>query len=38
MGASVFVIPVVQRLHVMGLSSRRIHVEIHTPEPGGTVN
>jgi flotillin len=28
MGASVFVIPVVQKLHVMGLSSRRIHVEI----------
>jgi flotillin len=28
MGASVFVMPVVQKLHVMGLSSRRIHVEI----------
>lgn len=28
MGASVFVIPVVQKLQVMGLSSRRIHVEI----------
>jgi flotillin len=28
MGASVFVIPVVQRLQVLDLSSRRIHVEI----------
>jgi flotillin len=28
MGASVFVMPVVQKLQVMGLSSRRIHVEI----------
>jgi flotillin len=28
MGASVFVLPVVQRLQVLGLSSRRIHVEI----------
>ena len=28
MGASVFVLPVVQKLQVMGLSSRRIHVEI----------
>jgi flotillin len=28
MGASVFVMPVVQRLQVMSLSSRRIHVEI----------
>jgi flotillin len=28
MGASVFVMPVVQKLHVLGLSSRRIHVEI----------
>jgi len=28
MGASVFVVPVVQKLQVMGLSSRRIHVEI----------
>src|SRR5262245_27154510 len=28
MGASVFVLPVVQKLHVMDLSSRRIHVEI----------
>src|SRR5689334_22395188 len=28
MGASVFVAPVVQRLQVLGLSSRRIHVEI----------
>jgi len=28
MGASVFVLPVVQKLHVMSLSSRRIHVEI----------
>jgi flotillin len=28
MGASVFVLPVVQKLHVLGLSSRRIHVEI----------
>ena len=28
MGASVFVWPVVQRLQVLGLSSRRIHVEI----------
>jgi flotillin len=28
MGASVFVMPVVQKLQVLGLSSRRIHVEI----------
>jgi flotillin len=28
MGASVFVLPVVQKLQVMDLSSRRIHVEI----------
>jgi flotillin len=28
MGASVFVVPVVQKLQVLGLSSRRIHVEI----------
>src|SRR5262245_38800829 len=28
MGASVFVVPIVQRLQVMDLSSRRIHVEI----------
>jgi flotillin len=28
MGASVFVMPVVQKLHVLDLSSRRIHVEI----------
>src|SRR5215471_8613540 len=28
MGASVFVLPVVQKLQVLGLSSRRIHVEI----------
>ncbi|HLT12426.1 MAG TPA: SPFH domain-containing protein [Micromonosporaceae bacterium] len=28
MGASVFVLPVVQKLHVLGLSSRQIHVEI----------
>src|SRR5678809_1052306 len=36
MGASVFVMPVVQKLQVMGLSSRRIHVElslIHISEP-----
>ena len=28
MGASVFVVPIVQRLQVLDLSSRRIHVEI----------